>query len=106
MQMADWICPKCKYPNHGSRSSCRGWNCNYYNNTDSSVQMKPGDWKCKCGEHNFAKNAVCRNCKSEKMQSSDVVLQSLLNLFGMFYFITFISTQTLFIKIMLCLLLL
>eukprot|EP00930_Biecheleria_cincta_P022185 TRINITY_DN1623_c0_g1_i1.p1 TRINITY_DN1623_c0_g1~~TRINITY_DN1623_c0_g1_i1.p1 ORF type:complete len:865 (-),score=163.25 TRINITY_DN1623_c0_g1_i1:176-2740(-) len=26
-------------------------------------QMKPGDWRCpSCGEHNFARNEVCRRC--------------------------------------------
>eukprot|EP00168_Porphyra_purpurea_P017359 TRINITY_DN5975_c0_g1_i1.p2 TRINITY_DN5975_c0_g1~~TRINITY_DN5975_c0_g1_i1.p2 ORF type:complete len:182 (-),score=13.66 TRINITY_DN5975_c0_g1_i1:501-1046(-) len=28
--------------------------------------VKPGDWTCSCGEHNFASRSVCRSCNGAK----------------------------------------
>eukprot|EP00011_Vannellida_sp_DIVA3-517-6-12_P003589 CAMPEP_0114618150 /NCGR_PEP_ID=MMETSP0168-20121206/7558_1 /TAXON_ID=95228 ORGANISM="Vannella sp., Strain DIVA3 517/6/12" /NCGR_SAMPLE_ID=MMETSP0168 /ASSEMBLY_ACC=CAM_ASM_000044 /LENGTH=260 /DNA_ID=CAMNT_0001829295 /DNA_START=57 /DNA_END=839 /DNA_ORIENTATION=- len=30
------------------------------------TNIKPGDWTCSCGEHNFASRSVCRSCNSAK----------------------------------------
>jgi hypothetical protein len=28
--------------------------------------MRPGDWQCTCGEHNFARRETCRRCEARK----------------------------------------
>ncbi len=44
---------------------------NLYNNIYDYVYMKPGDWKCGCGEINFKSRNSCRKCNKNKARPSD-----------------------------------
>jgi len=75
----DWICPACGDLQFASRSTCRKCGAapgmqpqpmatmqgyaHSFSGGKGGKQMRPGDWSCpSCGDHNFAKNTLCRRC--------------------------------------------
>lgn len=70
----DWNCPSCNYRNFYKNDKCRMCDCFRSKSKEyggsglssSSSMSKPGDWKCNCGENNFAKRTICRKCNRDK----------------------------------------
>ena len=50
----DWICQSC-----GMHNFAKSLNVN--------IKTKLGDWKCTCGEINFASRNKCRKCNNKKI---------------------------------------
>lgn len=81
----DWNCRTCQHLNFQRRESChrcgeprgsdhfggfggRVGNSSYGFSTGSDV--RPGDWYCNCGAHNFASRSSCFKCGAFKEESS------------------------------------
>mmetsp|Transcript_109354 Transcript_109354/g.314944 ORF Transcript_109354/g.314944 Transcript_109354/m.314944 type:complete len:353 (-) Transcript_109354:89-1147(-) len=81
-RLGDWNCPSCSDLQFARNSSCRrcgtpkpmGGGCGGGMMGGSGMggccgggDMRPGDWMCpSCGDHQFARNDVCRRCGSGK----------------------------------------
>ncbi|THU72110.1 hypothetical protein C4D60_Mb04t08660 [Musa balbisiana] len=65
----DWICRSCQYDNFCWRESCQrckkakvGGDEGDRGSGNASWDVKPGDWRCACGVHNFASRPSCFKC--------------------------------------------
>ncbi|URE48614.1 RNA-binding protein C17H9.04c [Musa troglodytarum] len=56
----------CDFPDHGSFGSSRGESLNGL----SGTSIRPGDWRCACGGHNFASRSICHTCGAFKEDSA------------------------------------
>ncbi|XP_038974835.1 uncharacterized RNA-binding protein C17H9.04c-like isoform X1 [Phoenix dactylifera] len=79
----DWNCRSCQYVNFCRRESCQrcgeaklGVDRPDYTSNSGAWDVKPGDWYCLCGVHNYASRANCLKCGAAKDDSSAAVAQS------------------------------
>ncbi|RWW87478.1 hypothetical protein BHE74_00003691 [Ensete ventricosum] len=79
----DWVCRSCQYVNFCRRDSCQrcgelklGVERADYTSVSGSWDVKPGDWYCSCGVHNYASRSNCFKCGATKDDSTSAVAQS------------------------------
>ncbi|RWW15226.1 hypothetical protein BHE74_00043971 [Ensete ventricosum] len=79
----DWICRSCQYDNFCWRESCQrckkakvGGEEGDRGSVNESWDVKPGDWRCACGVHNYASRPSCFKCGASKDDSASVVARS------------------------------
>ncbi|CAL9066359.1 unnamed protein product [Musa banksii] len=79
----DWVCRSCQYVNFCRRDSCQrcgelklGVERADYTSVSGSWDVKPGDWYCSCGVHNYASRSSCFKCGATKDDSASAVAQS------------------------------
>ncbi|CAD5186701.1 unnamed protein product [Musa acuminata subsp. malaccensis] len=83
----DWNCRSCQHFNFSRRSSCQ--NCGELRSSSDfpdhgcfgggrgeslnglgGSNIRPGDWRCACGGHNFASRSICHSCGAFKEDSA------------------------------------
>lgn len=79
----DWICRSCQYDNFCWRESCQrckkakvGGDEGDRGSPNASWDVKPGDWRCACGVHNYASRPSCFKCGASKDDAASAVAQS------------------------------
>ncbi|KAG0459758.1 hypothetical protein HPP92_022886 [Vanilla planifolia] len=77
----DWNCRCCQHLNFGRRDACQrcgdprigaGVCTGGEVRQAGTVEVKPGDWYCTCGVHNFASRQSCFKCGSSKCEDGDL----------------------------------
>ncbi|XP_072968405.1 RNA-binding protein involved in heterochromatin assembly dri1-like [Typha angustifolia] len=76
----DWNCRSCQYLNFCKRESCQRCGdpkfgierTDYTSISGGGWEVKPGDWYCSCGVHNYASRANCFKCGATKNDNSTV----------------------------------
>ncbi|KAG8069597.1 hypothetical protein GUJ93_ZPchr0006g46438 [Zizania palustris] len=68
----DWICKSCEHLNFSRRDFCQRCRAprqdlqlgdgHVTGGVLTSLDIRPGDWYCNCGYHNFASRASCFKC--------------------------------------------
>ncbi|OAY85494.1 hypothetical protein ACMD2_04122, partial [Ananas comosus] len=78
----DWNCMSCNHLNFSRRDSCQrcheqrppaasGANSSFgFGSGGGSDVVRPGDWYCSCGTHNFASRSSCFKCSFPKEDSA------------------------------------
>ncbi|CAL9084441.1 unnamed protein product [Musa textilis] len=73
----DWICRSCQYDNFCWRESCQrckkakvGGDEGDHGSVNESWDVKPGDWRCACGVHNYASRPSCFKCAGRAATST------------------------------------
>ena len=79
----DWNCRSCQYVNCCRRDSCQrcgepklGVDRPDYTSISGVWDVKPGDWYCSCGVHNYASRSNCFKCGAAKDDSTAAVAHS------------------------------
>nr|XP_010925171.2 zinc finger Ran-binding domain-containing protein 2 [Elaeis guineensis] len=79
----DWNCRSCQYVNFCRRDSCQrcgepklGVDRPDYTSISGVWDVKPGDWYCSCGVHNYASRSNCFKCGAAKDDSTAAVAHS------------------------------
>ncbi|OAY84696.1 hypothetical protein ACMD2_17992 [Ananas comosus] len=76
----DWNCRSCQYVNFCKRDSCQRCGepklgvplherTDYTSAGGAAWDVKPGDWYCSCGVHNYACRSNCFKCGAVKNDS-------------------------------------
>lgn len=67
-KFADWVCIQCNFNNFGSNDKCKKCGCFRSKSLgNKNIEIKKGDWKCSCGNVNFASRINCRKCNKPKL---------------------------------------
>ncbi|XP_072959427.1 RNA-binding protein involved in heterochromatin assembly dri1-like [Typha angustifolia] len=75
----DWNCRSCEYLNFCKRESCQRCGeaklgverrSEYGSISGGGWDVKPGDWYCSCGVHNYASRPNCFKCSATKNDSA------------------------------------
>ena len=69
----DWVCPKCQGLNFASREKCYTCSAHRYDGrgSDKPSGSRGSDWRCSCGEVNFAFRTACRRCGISERRGRD-----------------------------------
>ncbi|PKA49053.1 hypothetical protein AXF42_Ash010737 [Apostasia shenzhenica] len=72
----DWNCRTCWHLNFSRREACQRCGARRIGDPRGSrpasrpVDVKPGDWYCSCGVHNFASRSGCFKCGALKVEAA------------------------------------
>ncbi|RRT81819.1 hypothetical protein B296_00002074 [Ensete ventricosum] len=73
----DWTCRSCQHLNFSRRDSCQrcgdsrpSSDRSEYASFGGGSDVRPGDWYCSCGAHNFASRSSCFKCCALKDDSA------------------------------------
>uniref|UniRef100_A0A453NQ87 RanBP2-type domain-containing protein n=1 Tax=Aegilops tauschii subsp. strangulata TaxID=200361 RepID=A0A453NQ87_AEGTS len=77
----DWDCRSCQHLNFSRRDLCqrcgeprsaadRGSGSSFGTGFGAGSDVRPGDWYCTCGAHNFASRSSCFKCAAFKEEAA------------------------------------